>query len=64
MKTEKDLNDKIIELTNKIRANKPELVKYIDEMPLTLPDNANPEINEKNLKEYIKSLKDLLNKTT
>lgn len=64
MKTEKDLNEKIIELTNKIRENKPELIKYIDEMPLTLPDNSDPEINQKNLKDYIKSLKDLLNKTT
>ncbi len=64
MKTEKDLNEKIIELTNKIRQDKPELIKYIDEMPLTMPDENNPDINQKNLKDYIKSLKDLLNKTT
>jgi len=64
MKTEKDLNEKIMELTNKIRQEKPELIKYIDEMPLTMPDDANPEINQKNLKDYIQSLKDLLNKTT
>lgn len=64
MKTEKELNEKIIELINEIRDQRPELMKYIDEMPIAQPNDANPEINEKNLKDYIKSLKDLLKKTT
>jgi hypothetical protein len=64
MKTEKELNEKIIELTNEIREKRPELVKYIDEMPIAQPNDSNPEINEKNLKDYIVSLKNLLKKTT
>lgn len=64
MKTEKELYEKIIELTNEIREKRPELIKYIDEMPLAQPSVDNPEINEKNLKDYIVSLKNLLKKTT
>ena len=64
MKTEKELNAKVIDLTNKIREEKPELVKYIDEMPMTIPSDSDPEISQKILMDYIKSLKDLLKKTT
>lgn len=64
MKTEKELNEKIMELINEIREKRPELVKYIDEMPMAQPSINNPEINEKNLKDYIESLKNLLKKTT
>jgi hypothetical protein len=64
MKTEKELNEKIIELTNEIREKRPELVKYIDEMPIAQPNDNDPEINEKNLKDYVVSLKNLLKKTT
>ena len=64
MKTEKELNAKIIDLTNRLRNERPELVKYIDEMPITIPSDSDPEISQKILKDYIKSLKDLLKKTT
>lgn len=63
MKTEKELNARIMELTNKIREERPELVKYIDEMPITIPSDSDPEISQKILKDYIISLKDLLKKT-
>lgn len=63
MKTEKELNAKIMELTNKIREERPELTKYIDEMPITIPSDSDPEISQKILKDYIISLKDLLKKT-
>lgn len=63
MKTEKELNARIMELTNKIREERPELVKYIDEMPITIPSDSAPEISQKILKDYIISLKDLLKKT-
>jgi len=64
MKTEKELNEKIMSLTMKIRKNRPELIKYLDEMPITIPNESDPEINHKILKDYIESLKNLLNKTT
>lgn len=63
MKTEKELNARIMELTNKIREERPELSKYIDEMPITIPSDSDPEISQKILKDYIISLKDLLKKT-
>ena len=64
MKTEKELNAKIVSLTEKIRERRPELVKYIDEMPITIPNDNDPEITTKILKDYIESLKELMNKTT
>lgn len=63
MKTEKELNAKIMELTNRLLEERPELVKYIDEMPITIPSDSDPEISQKILKDYIISLKDLLKKT-
>ena len=40
----------------------PELSKYIEEMPFTIPATIEPEINETNLKDYQSSLYFLLNK--
>ncbi|MES2380655.1 MAG: hypothetical protein V4538_06425 [Bacteroidota bacterium] len=60
MKTEHELNDDILNLTMKIRSEYPELVKYLDEMPVTIPDEKNPEITLKNLKAYHHSLLALL----
>ena len=64
MKTEKELNAKIISLTLKIQEKHPELSKFLEEMPVTIPSESNPEINIKILKEYIESLKNLLKKST
>ena len=47
MKTEKELNDAILKITMKIRNDYPELSKYLSEMPVTIPDITNPEINIK-----------------
>ena len=60
MKSEKELNSKILELTMKIRSKNPELLKYLIEMPITIPNVTNPEINNKVLQEYYYSLKALL----
>lgn len=64
MKTEQELNAKIISLTLKIQEEHPELSKFLEEMPVTIPNDSNPEINKKILKEYIESLKNLLKKST
>ena len=63
MKTEKELNAKIMDLIMEIKEKRPELVKYLDEMPITVPSESDPEITHRILKEYIESLKNLLNKT-
>lgn len=60
MKTEKQLNADILEMTMKIQEQFPELSKYIVEMPVTIPNAGSPEINIKTLQEYYESLTILL----
>ncbi|MFV8271365.1 hypothetical protein ACNQGP_15710 [Flavobacterium sp. GT2N3] len=62
MKTEKEFNDAILKITMKIRNDYPELSKYLSEMPVTIPDDSNPEINIKILKDYHESLENILKK--
>lgn len=59
---EKDLNSKILNITLKINDLYPELSKYLEEMPVTIPDEENPEITIKNLQTYYDSLNSMLNK--
>ena len=56
MKTENELNDMILAIKNKINGVNPELLKYLDEMPVTIPTKENPEINAKTLQSYYDSL--------
>ncbi len=56
MKTTLELNEMILVITNKIRANRPELLEYLNEMPITIPYQENPEITAKNLTSYYDSL--------
>ncbi|MFV8345792.1 hypothetical protein [Flavobacterium sp. ZB4P13] len=62
MKTEKELNEAILKITMKIRNDYPELSKYLSEMPVTIPDISNPEINSKTLTDYYESLENMLKK--
>jgi hypothetical protein len=59
---ERDLNSKILEVTMKIKDHYPELSKYLDEMPVTVPSEKDPEITLNHLKTYYESLNSLLNK--
>ena len=61
MKTELELNEMILEISNKIRKNRPELLPYLDEMPLTVPYSENPEMVVLNLTTYLDSLEILYN---
>jgi hypothetical protein len=45
-----------------IQKDFPELSKYINEMPVTIPNVANPEITMDNLKDYNDSLNALVTK--
>lgn len=60
METEKELNDAIQKMTLKIRNEFPELLKYLVEMPVTIPDSNNPGIDIKILKDYYESLDSIL----
>lgn len=62
MKTEKEIETKIISVTNKISQKHPELLKYLDEMPITAPDENNPKINITVLQAYYESLCAMLKK--
>jgi hypothetical protein len=64
METEKELNARILALTMQIQEKHPELSKFLEEMPVTIPDENNPEINTKILKDYYESLNNLLKKST
>lgn len=61
METEATLNEKILNITAKIRNNHPELLKYVDEMTITLPDEKDPEVTLKLLRAHYNSLVNLLN---
>lgn len=56
------LNAEILNLILRIKRDYSELSKYLDEMPVTIPNVKDPEITRKNLKLYLESLKSLLNK--
>ena len=62
MKSEKELNAKILEITLLIQTKYPELSKYLSEMPNTIPIEENPAINVENLQNYYNSLDQFLKK--
>jgi len=59
---DQDLNSKILKITMTIKDHHPELSKYLEEMPATIPNKENPEITLKNLSQYYESLNSMLNK--
>jgi hypothetical protein len=59
---EHDLNTKILKITMEIKDHYPELTQYLEEMPVTVPSEKDPEITLNQLKSYYESLKTLLNK--
>lgn len=60
MKTELELNGMILGITNTIREKNPELLKYLNEMPVTVPSEEISEITIKTLGVYYDSLVILL----
>lgn len=62
MKTEAELSKNIVKMTMTIRNEFPELIKFLSEMPQTIPNQENPEINRKVLQDYYDSLEDLIRK--
>lgn len=61
METEHEWNDKIIQLIERLNKCHPELLAFLDEMKITLPDNKDPKININILKEYFNELSNLQN---
>lgn len=57
MKETNQLNKDILDTIATIHTNYPELLKFEDEMTITIPSEQRPEINSRNLSEYHQSLK-------
>ena len=57
MEREEELNAEILKITMTIKDQYPELSKYLEEMPVVVPDVRTPEISRKNLSAYYESLK-------
>jgi hypothetical protein len=62
MESEEEINAKILKVTMVIQENYPELSKYLNEMPITIPVDSRPEVNLKNLEKYYDSLVTLFRK--
>ena len=60
MQADKKINEKILALTRSIREKYPELQKFLGEMPITIPNDSNPEITLKVLEDYYNSLSALI----
>jgi hypothetical protein len=59
---EQRINASILSITMLIKDKYPELSKYIEEMPVTIPIDSDPEITLKNLNSYLDSLGNILNR--
>jgi len=57
----RDLNLKIMRVTQEIKDHYPELTKYLEEMPVTVPDEKDATITLRSLKSYYDSLNSILN---
>lgn len=59
METEEEINAKILKVTMVIQENYPELSKYLNEIPITIPIDNRPEVNAENLHKYYETLLNL-----
>ena len=62
MDTEKTLTDRIMAITQLLNEKYPELVQFIPEMTQTNPDQKDPDINRKTLREYYDSIIQMIKK--
>ncbi|ULC57883.1 hypothetical protein MBM09_08105 [Flaviramulus sp. BrNp1-15] len=55
-----NIENKIVELTTLIETQYPELYKFLEESPETMPSINHPDINTKIMEDYLESLNQLL----
>lgn len=60
MISERELNEEILRVTLMIHTEYPELSKFIEEMPVTIPNVDQPEMNISILSDYLDSLNSLI----
>ncbi|WP_240740127.1 hypothetical protein [Flagellimonas allohymeniacidonis] len=56
----KEILSEIILLTNQIELEYPELYKFLEEQPMTIPAENNPKIDRDTLEDYMNGLRQLL----
>lgn len=56
-----DWNEKIMKLIEKLKGDHPELITFLDEIPMTIPNENDPHIGLDILKEYYQTLLNLEN---
>jgi len=56
-----DWNEKIMKLIEKLKVDHPELITFLDEIPMTIPNETDPQIGVNILKEYYQTLLNLEN---
>ena len=52
----------ISNITLEIETNYPELYQYLDENPLTIPDEDNLNVDDESLRSYLETLRTILKK--
>jgi hypothetical protein len=62
MKKAEELLTEINKVKRQIETDYPELDKYLDENPITIPNFKNPQIGIETLQEYLDSLTSLIEK--
>jgi hypothetical protein len=60
MKTTQNLLTEITTLIREIEADYPELYRYMDENPMTIPGQKQPNVDNQALENYLQTLKDVL----
>ena len=60
MRSKQVVIQEITNLTTKIETKYPELYRFLDENPLTIPSKNDWDIDLKNLEDYLESLKQLV----
>ena len=61
MKKSQELLKELMDITYKIESEYPELYKYLDENPVTIPIVEHPHLTNKVFSDYLTDLKNLLN---
>ncbi len=59
MKNVQNLLTEIARVTRDIETNYPEIYKYLDENPITIPNMEYPKINASELQDYLNTLNEL-----
>ena len=59
MESKKEIDEEIVELTTKIIDQYPELTKYIDELPISIPNTGQLSVSD--LASYRNTLKTMIN---